>query len=217
MSKFPLSAAFAMNIAIFLATARKKSKEELKSEKEDQWTQAKKVGNSNQNQRKKGTDGKKLKGDVAIGKLPQPQLIENVSSNQFSALRIPDAPVLEEGELPQPEGLVETPDLPMEKVVLSTLDSRDDDPLHSPKEAKVSPSYADITRKKQVVCSDSSDDDSVENFSKNIGRKTKKETREEEAERLKMQGSQPTIEMSYGRSKRSRPPKGVSTPSQVGK
>ena len=101
----------------------------------------------------------------------------------------------------------------MEQVSVSSLDlSRDDDPLLSLEEAKASPSYADITRKKQVVCYDSFDDDSVEHFFKNIGRKTKKETREEEAERLKMQGSQPTIEMSYGRSKRLRPPKGVSTP-----
>ena len=97
------------------------------------------------------------------------------------------------------------------------MDSRDVDPLHSPEEAKSSPSYVDIIRKKQVVCSYSSNDNSVENFSKKIGRSTKKETREEDVERLKMRGILPTSEMSYGRSKRSRPPKGVSTPSQVGK
>ena len=77
-------------------TKKETHEEELQSEKEDQWTQAKKAGNSNQNQRKKGTDGKKLKGDVVVGKLPHLQLIENVSSNQFAALSTLDAPALEE-------------------------------------------------------------------------------------------------------------------------
>ena len=57
-----------------------------------------------------------------------------------------------------------------------------------------------------------SSDDSIEQLSKKAGRKSKKEAREEEAERLDMQG-QSTIEMSYGRSKRTKPPKGVIIPS----
>ena len=87
----------------------------------------------------------------------------------------------------------------------------------SPNGAKASPSYVDITRKKQDVFSYSSDEDSIEQLSKKAGMKSKKETHEEEAERLNMQGSQSTIEMSLGGSKRNRPPKGVITPSHLGK
>ena len=91
-------------------------------------------------------------------------------------------------------------------------------PSHtSPIGARYPPSYADITRKKQATNSGSFDDDSIEQLSKKAGRKSKKEVQEEEAERLKMQGSQPTIEMSYGRNKRNKPPKGVITPSHLGK
>ena len=82
-----------------------------------------------------------------------------------------------------------------------------------PKE--ISPSYVDIARKKHGVSSGSSEDASFEQSKK--GRKTKKEIREEEVERFKTQGSQATIEMSYGRNKRNRPPKGVITPSPLGK
>ena len=81
-------------------------------------------------------------------------------------------------------------------------------PLSSP------PSYADIARKKQGVSSGSSKDESFEQSKK--GTKCKKEIQEEEVQRLKTQGSQATIEMSYGRNKRNRPPKGVNTPSPLG-
>ena len=47
--------------------------------------------------------------------------------------------------------------------------------------------------------------------------KYKKEIREEEVERLKMQGSHATIEMPYGRSKHNRPLKGGTTPFSTGK
>jgi hypothetical protein len=43
---------------------------------------------------------------------------------------------------------------------------------------------------------------------KRARRKSHKEAREEEAERKKMQGSQPTIEISIERNNRTRPPKG---------
>ena len=88
---------------------------------------------------------------------------------------------------------------------------------HSPIGANASPSYADITRKKQAESSSSSEDDSIEQLSKKAGRKSCKEAWEEEDESLNMQGSQSTIEMSLGRSKRTRPPKGVITPSHLGK
>ena len=69
--------------------------------------------------------------------------------------------------------------------------------------------------KKHGVSSGSSEDDSFEQSKK--GSKSQKELREAEAERLKTQGSQATIEMSYGRNKRNRPPKGAITPSPLGK
>ena len=62
----------------------------------------------------------------------------------------------------------------------------------------------------------SSGEDSFEQSSKKTGRKYRKEIREEEVEHLKMQGSQATIEMTLGRSKRNRPLKGGATPSGIG-
>ena len=89
--------------------------------------------------------------------------------------------------------------------------------IPSPNGAKYSPSYADIAKKKQIDSPGSSGDDSIEKLSKKAGRKSRKEAREEEAERLKMQGSQSTIKMSYGRRKRTRPLKGATTPSHPSK
>ena len=88
---------------------------------------------------------------------------------------------------------------------------------HSPIRTIVSPSYVDITRKKQAESLGSSEDDSIEQISKTSGRKSHKEAQEEEEERLKMQGSQSTIEMLLGRSKRTSPRKGVITPCHLGK
>ena len=68
-----------------------------------------------------------------------------------------------------------------------------------------------------VESSGFSDEDTFEQSSKKIGRKSRKEIREEEAEHLKKQGSQATIEMTLGRSKRNRPHKGGATPSGTGK
>ena len=89
-------------------------------------------------------------------------------------------------------------------------------PLSSPVDTSSPPSYADIARKKHDVSSGSSEVDSFEP-EKTAGRKSKKEIREEEVERLKTQGSQATIEMSYRRNKRNRTPKGLFTPSSLGK
>ena len=60
------------------------------------------------------------------------------------------------------------------------------------------PSYAEATRKKAIEISGSSEDETYERPSKRAGRKSHKEMREEEVERLKTQGSQATIEMSIG-------------------
>ena len=56
----------------------------------------------------------------------------------------------------------------------------------------ISPSYADALKKK-VESSGSSEDDGQ--FAKKSGRKSRKDIKEEEDERLKMQGIQATIEL----------------------
>ena len=63
----------------------------------------------------------------------------------------------------------------------------------------------------------SSDEDTFEQSSKQGGRKSRKEIREEEVECLKMHGSQATIEMSMGRGKRNKSQKGGATPFGTGK
>ena len=73
-----------------------------------------------------------------------------------------------------------------------------------------SPTYAEALKKKPVESSDSSEED--EQFTKKAGRKSRKDIGEE-AKKLKMQGSQDTIELSFGRSKWNRSPKGGVAPS----
>ena len=82
----------------------------------------------------------------------------------------------------------------------------------SPPRLSSSPSYVEILKKKVVDSSGFSDEDSFQQSSKNTGRKSHKQIREEEAECLKMQGSQATIKMTLGRSKRNKPNKGGETP-----
>ena len=48
------------------------------------------------------------------------------------------------------------------------------------------PSYAEILKKKSIETYGSLEEDSIEQFSKKVGRKSQKEAREEEAKRLKM-------------------------------
>ena len=56
-----------------------------------------------------------------------------------------------------------------------------------------SPSYADIARKKIIDPLSSSEEETMESPAKRAGRKSRREVREEEAERQKNQGSQATI------------------------
>ena len=62
--------------------------------------------------------------------------------------------------------------------------------------------------------SKSSEEESLETYSKK-GQKYLKKVREEEAERLEMQGSQATIEMSIERNTRARLVKGFPQPSVI--
>ena len=61
----------------------------------------------------------------------------------------------------------------------------------------------------------SSEDETYERPSKRARRKSHKEAREEEAERLKIQGSQSTIEMSIGKIPDQGLPREAPTPPQV--
>jgi hypothetical protein len=61
----------------------------------------------------------------------------------------------------------------------------------------------------------SSDDETFERPSKRAGRRSNKETREEESERQKTLGSQATIEMTLGRNTRPRAPREEDLPQQV--
>lgn len=56
-----------------------------------------------------------------------------------------------------------------------------------------------MTRKKTTKISGSLEDETTERPSKSVGRKSHREAGEEEAERQKMQGSWPTIEMSINK------------------
>ena len=66
-------------------------------------------------------------------------------------------------------------------------------------------------KKKPMDNSGSSDEYSIKRSSK-IGRKSLKKVREEEAKRLKMQGSQATIDMSIAGNTKARPSKGGPLP-----
>ena len=140
-------------------------------------------------------------------------------SNQFVVLSS-SKDKLEEGEIQHLEGFE------VENEVSVAMDQVGPDFLSpkgvgevfpAPVRPSSSPSYVEIARKKPIESSGSSDEESIDQFSKKSGRKSKKEIREEEAEMLKTQGSQSTIEMSYGQNKRTRPPKGVITPSNLSK
>ena len=73
------------------------------------------------------------------------------------------------------------------------------------------PTYAEMEKNKPMDNSSSSEEESLERSSKK-GCKSLKKVWEEEAEHLKMQGSQATIEMSIGRNTRARPSKGGPPP-----
>jgi hypothetical protein len=65
-----------------------------------------------------------------------------------------------------------------------------------------------MTKKKPPENSRSSKEETFERPMKRAGRKSHKEAKGEEVKRQKMQGSQPTIEMSIGKNSRTKPPKG---------
>jgi len=59
----------------------------------------------------------------------------------------------------------------------------------------LSPTYADMTKKRPPDLAQSSEELPFEKSTKKQGRKSNKEIREDEAEKQKMQGSQATLDM----------------------
>ena len=160
--------------------------------KEDQWT----VVQKNPHQRK-GNGKRQSAGATGSNKKTQeqeiiPKEIEIQQNNQ-------------EGTANEIQELPEAP--PLNK------DRGAENQVVAPQGSPPNPSYAEITRPKQPESAGSSEDETLERPTKRAGRKSRKELREEEAERLKVQGNQSTIEMSIGKNTRSRPPKGGPSPS----
>ena len=217
MSKFRFKCRFCHGYGHFARNCKKKYEKENVKEKEDQWTQVQKTGKSGQGFKKKG---KSIIGDFVAGTASQAGEILKGDHNSFDVLNSSET-ILEEGELsnmeviePVLEDISVLKDLSGPSFV--ALPPEGGSFPSSPINSCSPPSYAEIARKKNDVSPNSSEDYSFE-LKKTVGRKSKNEIREEEAERLKTQGSQATIEMSYGRNERNRPPKGVITPSSLGK
>ena len=106
-------------------------------------------------------------------------------------------PVLEEGKVRRSivqEEEVEVNIVPREKYgttisEIPCIDAILQEKHDSPTCATPSPYYAEIIKKKLVDMSGSSEEDSIEKITKKASRKSRKEVREEETERLNMQGS----------------------------
>ena len=115
---------------------------------------------------------------------------EPSTQNNFEVLSIPEEQVLtilEEGEVPQSQ-------FQTNEEVKGPAKTD----LNIPVEGH-SPTFAEMAKKKKPIDNSGSfEEDPLERSSKK-GRKSQKTVREEEVERLKMQGSQPTIEMSITR------------------
>ena len=187
---------------------KKKGEEDNANEKNEQWNLVQKAGNTNPGHKKKIKEGKTVANDLVVENPLVNSLIG--PSNHFVVLNSSD---LEEGEVQHLDGIEK--DF-VDAGSIHSIPIMDGDPPLPVGDCSP-PSYADIARKKPAESSNSSDENSIEQLSKKGGRKSKKELREEEAERLKIQGSQSTIEMSYERNKRTRSPKGAVTPSNPSK
>ena len=158
--------------------------------------------------------------DSIVEKNSTPLAASNVPSNPFVVLSSSYAN-LEEGEFQHLDGkklvseaITVTPDKSIPSLSNYLWDG---EPPLAPIGDFSPPSYADLACKKPTDSFYSYDENSIDQLSKKAGRKFKKEIQEEEANKIKTQGIQPTIEMSYGRNKRTKTPKGVITPSNSGK
>lgn len=176
----------------FAKNCKKKAEEQAAKQNEDQWTrvqrsaQAKKDSGKSTNTSVRNTDNSTQ---------------EEVENTKEAEEMQQDPPVTDQAR----ENREETPMQNNEGKGIIHIEVSQDSPK--------SPTYADVTKKKIVESSESSEEELFERSAKRPGRKSRKEKREEEAERLKTQGSQSTIEMTIGRSSRPRTSKGGPIPS----
>ena len=196
MNNSLLSVGSVMNMDISHVTV-KKTESDIVLDKPNQWKQVQKSGSSKQVNKKQGNVGSGTNPEEHKSSLLPNDGKDSSFSNPFEVLSSVDdqiSPILEEGEIQLPKVNTEEGEVNIES-----------DPVKPREEAyswdlsaiipQISPSYVDALKNK-VESSTSSKDDGQ--FAKKFGRKSIKEIREEEAERLKMQGSQPTIELSFG-------------------
>jgi hypothetical protein len=179
----------------FARHCKKKNAEESENAKTNQWITVQKTGTARS--RNKGTTKSDNHGQL---EQEQPDGVPNPTPQ----------PATQAEKLSKE---TEEPDIIMENRVHPKSPPKRKDTGEQGKtagslEAAPSPSYADIARKKIMEPVSSSEDEILERPAKRAGRKSRKEAREEEAERQKTQGSQPTIEMSIGRNTRIRSQKG---------
>lgn len=210
----------------FARNCKKKTEEESEKEKGKQWTQARKSGTSKDTNKVKGKGWNAETGGPSSGKrLLEVQDKATTSTNPFAVLNPPEdqnQPELEEEEVQQYIEQIADAEInsgSQEQTGLATseipcVDANLQETHGSPASAISPLSYAEMIKKKKLIDNlGSSEEDSFERSTKKAGRKSPKEIREEEAERLKMQGSQSTIKISLGINTRARPTKGGPTPS----
>jgi hypothetical protein len=197
--QLPFKCRFCHEYGHFARYCKKRSEETIDKEKEDQWKQAKKTSANRQSNKSKakGPERKVDNGSTSNhnARSSEPKTNEG-DKNPFEILASPpDPPEAEEKEPLQP----------------ATTEALDPGNTQSTYTGNISsPSYAEITKRKKNPIENigSSDDETHEKVTKRAGRRTNKETREEESEKQKTLGSQATIEMTLGRTPRPRTSKG---------
>lgn len=176
----------------FAKHCKKKTEEQSHTPKGDQWTTIQKTGHAKAPG--KGATKGNNQGESSKENETQQKLDEIPISEETSPLEPPETDLTIPAQAEEPQ---------------ENKERGGDASLGSPQGNPSRPSYADITKKKKLPePSDSSEEETYERPLKKAGRKTHKAVREEEAERLKMQGSQSTIEMTIGRNTRGRSTKG---------
>jgi hypothetical protein len=178
----------------FARHCKKKNVEESENEKANQWTAVQKTGTAKSRSKgttKNGNSGQ-LESEKIEGSSNPPPHVEPQAEKVNNDTEEPEIMDSRTHSSPPPNG----------------KDTGAPGQAEGTLEVVPSPTYADVARKKVIDPSSSSEDEILERPAKRAGRKSRKEAREEEAERQKTQGSQPTIEMSMGRNTRIRSLKG---------
>jgi hypothetical protein len=201
--QLPFKCRYCHNYGHFTRNCKKKAEEEAKKMKGEQWMKVQNSAPSKQinKPRSKGTPP-----GAIVPNTVQPQGVGNPTPIQIESTLNPFDPLNSQEEPPATALDLDQQASPpaLEEINSGALPTQPENQV----EGSSSPSYTDMIRKKPLEMSGSSEDDTFERLVKKEGRKSLKEAREEEAERHKMQGNQPTLKMSIGRNTRARPPKG---------